>query len=196
MIEIHPLRIAGRWREGFALDVHTTRSVYLGEDEFGQPQYDTERSPAGELLFQLKYRSDQSAVAPLVEVAGGFVRGRWPAADVVVPVPPSRPRPSQPVLLLGEAIAQGLGVSFLPAAVRRQREVPELKDVRDFDERLRLLDGAHAVDAPAVQGRRVLLFDDLFRSGATMNAIAAALYDEGRAEDVVALTITRTRSNR
>ena len=71
-----------------------------------------------------------------------------------------------------------------------------MKDVRDFDERLRLLDGAHAVDAPVVQRRRVLLFDDLFRSGATMNAIAAALYDEGRAEDVVALTITRTRSNR
>ena len=99
MIEIHPLRIAGRWREGFALDVHTTRSVYLGEDEFGQPQYDTERSPAGELLFQLSI-VPTSRRWPRWSRWPGFVRGRWPAADVVVPVPPSRPRPSQPVLLL------------------------------------------------------------------------------------------------
>ncbi len=34
-----------------------------------------------------------------------------------------------------------------------------------------------------------------YRSGATMNAITAALYDEGAAADVFALTITRTRSN-
>jgi len=42
----------------------------------------------------------------------------------------------------------------------------------------------------------VLLFDDLYRSGATMNAIAAALLDEGGAADVFALAITRTRSKR
>ncbi len=47
-----------------------------------------------------------------------------------------------------------------------------------------------------VQGKGVLLFDDLFRSGATMNAITAALYDEGGAGNVFALTITRTRSHR
>jgi predicted amidophosphoribosyltransferase len=51
------------------------------------------------------------------------------------------------------------------------------------------------VDRTQVQGRRILLFDDLYRSGATMNAITAALYDEGAAADVFALTITRTRSN-
>ncbi len=45
-----------------------------------------------------------------------------------------------------------------------------------------------------VQGRSVLLFDDLFRSGATMNAITSSLYDQGTARDVYALTLTRTRS--
>lgn len=65
----------------------------------------------------------------------------------------------------------------------------------DYDERTRLLAGAHTVDKAQVQGRKVLLFDDLYRSGATMNAITAALYDDGAAADVFALTITRTRSN-
>lgn len=42
----------------------------------------------------------------------------------------------------------------------------------------------------------MLLFDDLFRSGATMNSITAALYDDGKVADVFALTVTRTRSHR
>ncbi len=57
------------------------------------------------------------------------------------------------------------------------------------------LEGLHAVDADRIRGRRVLLFDDLFRSGATMNAITGVLYDQGQAQDVHALTLTRTRSN-
>ncbi len=47
-----------------------------------------------------------------------------------------------------------------------------------------------------VQGHRVLLFDDLYRSGATLNAITVALYDNGGATEVFALTMTRTRSSR
>jgi competence protein ComFC len=47
-----------------------------------------------------------------------------------------------------------------------------------------------------VAGRKVLLFDDLYRSGATMSSIAAALHDQGGSGDVFALTVTRTRSRR
>lgn len=45
-----------------------------------------------------------------------------------------------------------------------------------------------------MEGRKVLLFDDLFRSGATMNSITAALLEKGQASEVFALTLTRTRS--
>jgi predicted amidophosphoribosyltransferase len=75
-------------------------------------------------------------------------------------------------------------------------DMPELKDVFAYDERFRLLAGLHEVDRAIVQDKGVLLFDDLFRSGATMNAITAALYDEGGAGEVFALTVTRTRSHR
>jgi predicted amidophosphoribosyltransferase len=79
--------------------------------------------------------------------------------------------------------------------VTRVRDVPELKNIYDYNERARLLADPHQVDKAQVQGRKVLLFDDLYRSGATMNAISAALYDSGAAADVFALTITKTRSN-
>jgi hypothetical protein len=59
---------------------------------------------------------------------------------------------------------------------------------------LEVLSDSHKVDRARVEGRRILVFDDLFRSGTTMNSITAALYDDGRAADVFVLTITRTRS--
>ena len=66
---------------------------------------------------------------------------------------------------------------------------------RGASTRLRLLEDAHEVDATVVAGRRVLLFDDLFRSGATMNAITKGLRAAG-ATEVFALAITRSRSKR
>jgi competence protein ComFC len=51
------------------------------------------------------------------------------------------------------------------------------------------------VDPAHTEGGHVLLFDDLFRSGATMNAITDVLLGKGKAASVRAFTITRTRSN-
>ena len=47
---------------------------------------------------------------------------------------------------------------------------------------------------PGQDSRMGEVFDDLFRSGATMNAVTSALYDQGHARDVYALALTRTRS--
>ena len=46
-----------------------------------------------------------------------------------------------------------------------------------------------------VHGRSIMIFDVLYRSGATMNAITEALYDQGDARVVFALAITQTRRN-
>jgi predicted amidophosphoribosyltransferase len=194
MVAIRPIRIPGRWSDGRALDVHTVRSTHVGDDEFGRPRFETERSPVGELLYRLKYKGDRSAVPAITEAAAAFVRSWQPDLEMVVTVPPSRERAVQPVVLVGAALAAGLGLAFEPQAVRRRREAPQLKDVFDYDERWHLLDGLHEVDPARVEGRRVLLFDDLFRSGATLNAVTAALYDQGHAAVVCALVLTRSRS--
>jgi predicted amidophosphoribosyltransferase len=193
--EIRPRKIPGRWREGYALDFHTIRSEYIGDDEYGHPQFHNTRSEVGELLYRLKYRSDRSAVAELVEATASFVESWKPGADVIVPVPPSRARDMQPVTILGDALGKRLSLPFAVGCVEKARENPEIKNIYDYDERMRLLAGAYTVDRTTAQGRKILLFDDLYRSGATMNAVTAALYDQGAALDVFAITVTRTRSN-
>lgn len=195
MANIRPMKIPGRWREGFVLDYHTLESIYVGDDEYGHPIFDTKRSEVGELLYRLKYRSDNSVLDDLVRTTVEFLRSWSPGVSAIIPVPPSRSgRAQQPVHLLAEAVSKQLGIPARADAVLKVREVPELKNVYGYDERLRLLEGAHKVEPSVVAGQKVLLFDDLYRSGATMNAITAVLYDQGRAAEVYALAITRTRS--
>jgi competence protein ComFC len=195
MVTIDPLRIPGRWREGFALDRHTIGSTYLGDDEFGHPMFDTQRTELGELLYRLKYRSDAVVIDEIVCAAANFVTSWNPGIDMIVPVPPSRSqRSKQPVWILAESLSKQLDIPVIRAAVAKIKEVPELKNVYDYDQRFVILQGIYTIKTDIVKGQRVLLFDDLYRSGATMNTITAALYDEGFAGEVFALAITRTRS--
>jgi predicted amidophosphoribosyltransferase len=194
MTKINPQRIAGKWKSGVALDVHTLSSVYLGVNEHGYEVYDTTRSEIGELLFRLKYRSDMAAANDIVAAASAYLKPHLEKFDLIVPVPPSGTRPLQPVITL----AKGIGaITKLPVVecVTLTRSATELKGVIDVDKRNELLAGLHAVDAAQTKGKRILLFDDLFRSGSTMNVITEILMGMGEAASVSALTITRTRSN-
>jgi len=90
MTNLEPLRIPGRWKEGFALDYHTISSTYLGDDEFGNPIYDTKRTELGELLYRLKYKSDDSVIGEIIDVIEGFIKSWKPPIELIIPVPPSQ----------------------------------------------------------------------------------------------------------
>jgi competence protein ComFC len=165
--------ILGKWQEGFALDLHTLESIFTGYDEFEHPQFITTRSEIGELLYKLKYNGDQSVVGEIADAAATLVKG-WQAVEVIVPVPASTRRIAQPVTVLANALGQRLGVAVADC-LTTTRDPSPLKNVGDLDERVRLLAGLYAVDPSATTGKRVLLFDDLYRSGATMNEITTTL---------------------
>ena len=197
MLATNPIRLSGPWDEGFTLDVHTTGSQYLGDDEYGHPRYETTRSPAGELLYRLKYQSDKSAAPDLCEAAAYFAKSRNWGPNLVIPIPPSRPgRRFQPVPLLADGIAKLLGCPSCEDCVVKVKETPELKSIYDYPQRLEHLRDAYAVATEKTQNHDILLVDDLYRSGATLEAVTNALRSKGNVRKVFALTFTRTRSNR
>jgi len=193
MVSFNPRKIYGRWTEGYVLDLHTTGSVFLGDDALGHPQFETHRTEVGELLYQLKYREDQSVVTEICRAAELLVK-RWRIQiDMIVPVPPTRvDRTLQPVELLAEELGSRLAVPVTKDAIRKLGRFAELKNVYDAEERRKLLEGAFEVNGPRVTGQRILLFDDLYRSGATMNAVTEALIASG-ASVVYAFALTQTR---
>jgi hypothetical protein len=67
--KINPKPLRGVWTAGYALDFHTTRSVFAGHDEFGHRVFDTLRPPMGELLYRLKYGMDRSVVPEIARTA-------------------------------------------------------------------------------------------------------------------------------
>ena len=81
------------------------------------------------------------------------------------------------------------------SCITTTRPTGQLKNITDPEEREEHVRGLYAVDPAQTRDRKLLLFDDLFRSGTTMNAITDVLMDPGKAEVVRALTITKTRSN-
>jgi competence protein ComFC len=191
VVAINPQVITGKWQVGYALDVHTLSSTYLGADQYGHDRYDTTRSPLGELLYRLKYNRDQSVVPEIIDTVCAFL-GKAFKFELIVPVPASTARTVQPVVLIAAGIGDKIGVP-VKQCVNATRPTTQLKDVYDPAQRKAQLDGLYAVDAAVTSGKRILLFDDLFRSGATMNAVTDVLYQSGAA-DVSALTLTCTRS--
>lgn len=96
--------------------------------------------------------------------------------------------------MLAAALGDRLGIPLAAQALTRVKQPPQAKNIFDFDEKMQLLAGAYAVDPNQTHGCRVLLLDDVYQSGATMNTAASALYDAGGVAEVHALAITRTRS--
>ncbi|MBI2683477.1 MAG: hypothetical protein HYX26_09740 [Acidobacteriales bacterium] len=189
VVKVHPEIIEGPWVEGFVLDRHVISSHpigYLGE----HMQYETTRSALGELVYQLKYRNGPPN--DIVDTAVAFINDRWNGIiDCVVPPPPSLHRTKQPAVLIAAGIAGAIGVPSLAAAVVKATATPQMKNV-PLHERAPLLSAAIQAGTEAVQGRRVLLVDDLWETGSTLRRVAEVLAQVG-ATEVRALTMTRTK---
>jgi predicted amidophosphoribosyltransferase len=194
-VKINPMRLQGAWQSGYALDLHTVSSTFLGTDSFGHDVFDTTRSEIGELLYRMKYARDRTTLASIAETVTEFLRGWNPGVDALVPVPPSNTaRQFQPVLEIARAVCERAGIPLCGQCIKKIRDTGQLKDVFEFDKWAAALKDAFAVDRSLTDGKRLLLFDDLYRSGATVSEISRSLTSDGRAAAVFLLTLTRTRS--
>jgi competence protein ComFC len=129
-VEISPKRLqGGPWTDGYALHIHTLASAFIGNNEFGHPMFDTKRSPVGELLYQLKYRRDQTAVDQLAEAAEAFLKMWRPPIEAIVPVPPSVARKDQPVIAVATALAKRLQIPLCTSCLAKVKQTPQLKDL-------------------------------------------------------------------
>jgi competence protein ComFC len=115
-------------------------------------------------------------------------------ASVVVPVPlhPDRLRERgfNQAELLARVVARRLGLPLEPRALERRKPRPPKRKLSRH-ERWQAARGAYAaVTGRSFDNRSVLLLDDVFTTGATLDACARALRTAGAAH-VAALTVAR-----
>ena len=199
MASISPIIISGSWLIGYALDLHTISSNFIGYNEVGRPQFDNQRSELGQLIYDVKYSGKLDAAADIIDTAYDFIIKNYLdpptlSFNVVVPVPPSSYRTHQPVLMIAEGIAKKLEVPF--NCCISCNSASQVKNIQDQEERDKELENKYAINTDDLKGLSVLLIDDLYRSGSTLNVIANLAFQSGKAVRVDVLTITKTRSNR
>lgn len=186
--------LEGNWKKGLACDLHTLDSIYLGEDDHGHKHWDNKRSEMGQLVYDLKYGNDKSAIAKIIDLIHQNIKG-IEKFDIIVPMPPTKmDRSFQPV----EEIAKALGAYHkieVINALTKEAGGAELKDMHDPEERKNLLEKSMKLAKNYdFSGKKVLLLDDLFQSGATSMAATKILYEQANAQIVCVLTMTKTRS--
>lgn len=135
-------------------------------------------APIPHLIHQLKYENCFALAEPL----GAFMATAWAkwqtAVDLVIPIPlhPQRhkKRGYNQSELLAQEFSRQVGLPYQPQALTRIRNTQPQVGLNSRA-RLRNLDGAFAVDETAVQGRNILLIDDVCTTGATLVTAAKVL---------------------
>jgi competence protein ComFC len=124
-----------------------------------------------------------------------FQRAPFYNADIVIPVPLSRKRLIErghnQAEIPARIIARNAGIPLDRTSLIRTRHTPIHRAAMDRRAREQTVEKAFAVARPKlIEGRNILLVDDVFTSGATVSTCAKALKKDG-ARKIYVLTIAR-----
>jgi ComF family protein len=147
-----------------------------------------------EAIHLFKYRGKTLLARPL----GAFLvdaMKRLPKVDCLVPVPlhPSRLREREfnQSLLLCDSLKAESGLPVIHDGLERVRETPPQIGLAHAARRGNVRRAFVSKGPERIEGRRIVLIDDVFTTGATVNDCARALKRAG-AETVCVLTVART----
>ena len=192
-MEINPIRLIGNWDEGFALDKHVKSSTYIGDDVYGNKQYETIRSELGEILYQFKYQNKYDSLYAIMEPIKSFL-SEWQAirhVRSVVPVPPSTLyRSYQPAFEIAREVANALGTHYFESVL--QKSISTKSKNLGGDEKQRLT-GTIVQSVMAKEKHSMLLVDDLYDSGKTLTECVNTLRCDTNIEKIYVLTVTKTK---
>ncbi|WP_455894012.1 ComF family protein [Pseudomonas palmensis] len=181
------------WDQAVSLDKHIIRSVPIGENQYGHMQFDTERTEIGEAVFQLKYRSDFTQIEYLAtQIVAAINSEGFQKIDVVIPMPASRVRERQPVTEVARKVAELLNAHCSEDTLVKVKSTGVMKDLTTYDERVSALNGCFEVHDTINEGLwNVLVVDDLYDTGASLEAACSVLRNYANIKSISVIAMTR-----
>jgi len=193
-MDVNVQPINGNWDLGYSLDKHVLSSVYIGENQWGHPEFDTTRSDAGEALFKLKYRRDYDQIPIIGAQMFESLSGYFSSASLVVPMPPSIARARQPVIELARELANNMGIPCYEELLIKKIITSQMKDIESRKDKDDTLINAFSVNDQLGEGLHdILIVDDLFDSGSSLEAAATILRDYSKIRNIFVAVVTRKR---
>lgn len=187
--------ICGAWRAGYVLDRHVKCSKLIGYDEFGHHIFDTTRTEIGEAIYQLKYRGDRQQIPLLADAFVDNLKSKLTSVRLIIPVPPSKHRKFQPLIELAKAVAVKMKIPIYENILIKNVETPQMKDISANEDKLNKLLESFSIN-DVIEGDvcwNALVIDDLYSSGASLNAATITLKTYSKVNDIYVAAFTRTK---
>lgn len=194
-MKVNLKKIEGNWEDGYALDKHLVRSIFLGHNEYGHPQFNNIRTEVGESVFQLKYRSDFSQAPLLAKTIHAELIPKLGSIHFIVPAPASNDREKQPVHEVASELAKIMKVPCFPDfLVKAKTDTPlvSLKNLKDKKEKVDALKNRFSkkLNITGDNSYNCLIIDDLYDTGATMESICNLVSSDQRVSNVYVAALT------
>ena len=146
-------------------------------------------------IHRLKYKRELYYLRHLTDwlIAAGRTHVDWLTVDAIVPVPlhpvKQRDREFNQAELLAQQLSRAFAKPLISNGVRRVKETLTQTKLDALARRANLRD-AFAAGRGRLSGLRLVLVDDVFTTGATLDSCARLLLSQGAAA-VMALTVAR-----
>jgi ComF family protein len=148
-----------------------------------------------EAIHHFKYSNLQDLATPLGQLMGDYWKQSPLPAEIIVPVPLHtdrlRERGYNQAALLARELGRSSGLSVSESSLTRVRATRPQVDLSAQERKENVRDAFHC-PGTELKGKRVVLIDDVFTTGATLEACSIALRQVG-ACSVWALTLARPR---
>jgi predicted amidophosphoribosyltransferase len=174
ILEVSLRQVRGPWDEGWVLDKHSISSTYRGP---GPHDFDTIRTEVGEATFRLKYRYGWAQAKPLAQAIADNIFPKLSHVGFIVPMPASTQRARQPVAEVAKELGSLVKIPVFGNLLLKAKNGKSLKDLNTKDEKIEAIGNSFSVnDEISTDGRwNVLVVDDLFHTGASMEAACRVL---------------------
>ncbi|MGH7886009.1 MAG: ComF family protein [Thermodesulfobacteriota bacterium] len=147
------------------------------------------------LIHKFKYREKIVLKGALTQLITERFPSGFSSFDTAIPVPlyikKLRKREFNQSSVIAKYIAKKFGCSFDPFSLVKRLENKSQFEIGNLNERIKNVAGVfHISNTNSIESRSVLLVDDVFTTGSTINECSKVLLQAG-AEKVQVLTLTR-----
>ena len=162
------IQITGTFDSGWALDYHSTK-------QHGEWR----RTTVGERVYRLKYRGHKASGRWLAKTCVEFLNNLNPiwTVDLILAIPPSRPRWKHTAAeYVAGKVAKVLRIPYQHRAIAKRRATRFVKEAISKEQKQQIIQDTMSVSHPeTIEGKRILLMDDLIKSGITSDEAIRAL---------------------